>query len=91
VRTLWPALRDSLFSVRSFDAVMSDVRRNRNLLHAAALSTRQVTDQHEDYRDGPPRQPWPQHWKLAAGVVMWIVALITYMVAVVMIQGFERP
>jgi hypothetical protein len=36
VRKLWPALRDSLLTLRSFDAVMSDVRRNRNLLRSVA-------------------------------------------------------
>jgi hypothetical protein len=36
VRMLWRALRDSLVSLRSFDAVMADVRRNRNLLRALA-------------------------------------------------------
>lgn len=39
VRMLWPALHDSLLTLRSFDAVMSDVRRNRTLLHALAAQT----------------------------------------------------
>jgi uncharacterized protein (TIGR02996 family) len=37
VRVLWGALRDSLVTCRSFDAVMADVRRNRTLLHALAV------------------------------------------------------
>jgi uncharacterized protein (TIGR02996 family) len=58
VRGLWPALRDSLLSLRSFDAVMSDVRRNRNLLYA--LAAREVTDPGERHaRDGPdPARGW---------------------------------
>jgi len=42
VRELWPALRDALVTVRSFDAVMADVRRNRTLLYS--LAARQATN-----------------------------------------------
>ncbi|HKB03462.1 MAG TPA: hypothetical protein VKD90_14665 [Gemmataceae bacterium] len=58
VRVLWPALRDSLLTLRSFDAVMSDVRRNRNVLRA--LAAREATDPDEPRsRDGPgPARRW---------------------------------
>jgi len=36
VRMFWPALRDSLLTLRSFDSMMADVRRNRTLLHTLA-------------------------------------------------------
>jgi uncharacterized protein (TIGR02996 family) len=57
VRMLWPALRDSLLTLRSFDAVMADVRRNRTLLHALAAG--QATDPHDNDRDDPdPARTW---------------------------------
>jgi uncharacterized protein (TIGR02996 family) len=84
VRGLWPALRDSLLTLRSFDAVMADVRRNRNMLHE--LAAREVNDADElRDRDGTDTtSEWTKRGMIFFGLIVALsvvgVALIVWLI-----------